>query len=73
MCSKNSEASFQTYGFILSIVPLRRSGVLTPKRAVRRRREIRFGAGPASAEAHAPSVGSSYVHCSRLLSSAEVI
>ena len=42
------------------------------ERSCQLRAALRFGAGPASAEAHAPSVGSSYVHCPRALSSAEV-
>ena len=57
-------------------MPSRRVQVLdaaSEDRSCRLRAALRFGAGPVSVEAHAPSVASSYVHCPRALSSAEVI
>ena len=57
-------------------MPSRRVQVLeaaSEERSCRLKAALRFGAGPVSVEAHAPSVASSYVHCPRALSSGEVI
>jgi hypothetical protein len=43
------------------------------ERSCRLKAALRFGAGPVSVEAHMPSVASSFVHCPRTLSGAEVI